>query len=116
MVKDSPWFGVGLNNFVYRLPKISRESGNIWMFQPVHNMSLLVFTEAGLFGLFIFYAIIYHAIKRRLYDKRIISRNIALILITVITLGVADHYFLTLQQNQLMFAIILGLSFKKNLV
>jgi len=116
MLEENPLFGVGLNNFIYFLPRLAEENNGVWILQPVHNMVLLIFAELGIFGLLFFSVIIIRAIKNNYVYKNNISMNLTLALVSILTLGLLDHYFLTLQQNQLLFGIILGLTYRKNLV
>ena len=89
--------GTGLNTF----PVFNR------LLQPVHNIFLLVLTESGLIGLIIFLGVVYKALQKKW----------ALFLIPILVIGFFDHYFLTLQQNLLSFALVFGAIFasKKSL-
>lgn len=105
MIKDNPVFGVGLNNFLINLPSSE-------IIQPVHNIFLLVASETGVFvlGFFIWFLI---KIYRRINDKGLrIKKNPSFIIYPlsfILILGMFDHYFLTLQQGQLLFSFVLGL-------
>ncbi len=97
MFRASPIIGNGLGNFLVRLPAhlVSR---TIYFLQPVHNIYLLILSETGMIGLVIFLWLIWKALKK---EKSFIF---------LLLLGLADHYFLTLQQGQLLFTIFLSLS------
>ena len=101
-----------LNNFIVELPKTSMTPSVIWWLQPVHNIFLLVLAEGGLVGLLLFVTLFYKAFSSSLYLKR---NYLTIALIVIVVTGSVDHYWLTLQQNQLLFSIILGLSFRKNI-
>ncbi|HSX09267.1 MAG TPA: hypothetical protein VLF93_03880, partial [Candidatus Saccharimonadales bacterium] len=78
--------------------------------QPVHNIFVLVATETGLIGLALFvWLLIATTIRIRRLEKGMRLPFVVLFLIIVAT-GSFDHYWLTLQQGQLLFAVILGLS------
>lgn len=64
-------------------------------FQPAHNIYLLLLSETGVVGLGLFFWLV-----RRSF------RKLAVILI----LGLFDHYFLTIQQGQLLLVLVLGLA------
>ena len=49
MVKESSWFGVGLGNFLVRLPEFQKNNGIFWL-QPVHNILILIWSEIGTLG------------------------------------------------------------------
>ncbi len=94
MFYESPLIGKGLGNFLVHLPQtlVSRE---IYFLQPVHNMFLLALSETGIIGFSFFIWIIWRARKNW-------------IIAAVIFLGLVDHYFLTLQQGQLLLTILLA--------
>lgn len=97
MFTSAPIIGNGLGNFLVRLPGhlVSR---TIYFLQPVHNIYLLILSETGMVGLAIFLWLIGKALKKE-------NPFIFLLL-----LGLVDHYFLTLQQGQLLFTVFLSLS------
>lgn len=104
MFQTSPLSGVGLNNFIVHLP-------NYWLatqsrlLQPVHNLFFLTAAETGLVGLFVFLWFLLLAAKRTL----VINQYYLLLSLLVILLtGLFDHYWLTLQQNILLGAIVFG--------
>ena len=106
MIKDSPLFGVGLGNFLVRLPEFYQEKGPVRFFQPTHNVYLLIAAETGLvgLGLFLWFLILTY--------KRLLTANYQLLiaLSAILVLGFFDHYFYTLQQGQLLFTLLLGLA------
>lgn len=70
--------------------------------QPIHNIYLLLLSETGMIGLGIFVFLIIKLLIRR----SIIHNTLYIILI----LGLFDHYFLTLQQSQLLLSLTVGLA------
>jgi O-antigen ligase len=109
MFQMNPLSGVGLNNFIVHLPQFY-QSGSVYLLQPVHNIFLLVAAETGLVGLVIFLWFLILTFK-----KLLITNYYLLItaLIVILVLGLFDHYWLTLQQNQLLVAIVFGLSWSR---
>ena len=104
---QSPIIGAGLGNFIINL----RQSfPSIWYLQPVHNIFLLVLAETGLIGIMMFYYFLFLAFRNLKYHKEI---HLLVTIIAICFLGIGDHYWLTLQQTQLLFAIVLGASFSK---
>jgi len=97
MIKENFLFGVGLNNFIPNLVKVSRSFVNAWELQPVHNIFLLIVSETGIFGLLIFLS---------LFLNISIFSNFPLI--AILFSGLNDHYWLTLQQNILLFTYVLA--------
>jgi O-antigen ligase len=108
MFVSSPFLGVGLNNFIVNLPEYVTKPDVNWLLQPVHNTYLLLLTETGMFGLIIFSFLLIQILKNNRYQY--LYYSLLIILIT----GLLDHYWLTLQQNQLLFTLIWGLSLRKS--
>jgi O-antigen ligase len=100
MFSQSPIFGKGLGNFLIELPKnlVSRQ---IYFLQPVHNIYLLLLSETGIVGFGLFIWMLWNIFKRK---KTIIHYSLFMLL----TLGLVDHYPLTLQQGQLLLTILLS--------
>lgn len=105
MFRASPVSGTGLGNFLVRLPDhlVSRA---IYFLQPAHNIYLLLLSETGIIGFAIFLWVIWKA-EKNIFRKFSLYH---LSLFTVLVLGFVDHYFLTLQQGQLLSTIFLSLS------
>jgi len=108
MVGDYPLTGVGLNNFIPQLPFYWQAPETVRFLQPVHNLYLLMIAETGLAGLVIFLWLLVLTVKKILGHYRLIFALSAILL-----LGFFDHYWLTLQQNQLLLVLVLGLSWAK---
>ena len=111
MVSKEPFTGVGLNNFVVKIPWTLADETILWYLQPVHNIFLLMFTETGLIGLFIFVIFSWKLIKRSLENK-VKTRLYATIFLLIIITGSFDHYWVTLQQSQLLLALFTGLTYR----
>jgi len=101
MVSKSPFLGVGFNNFIVNLPVYAAKDSSLWILQPVHNIFLLTFVETGIFGLLLLGFLF----------QRTLSKTFPLTLAVVFVLvtGMFDHYWLTLQQPQILFALLVGL-------
>jgi O-antigen ligase len=111
IIQKNPFFGVGINNFfIHELP-LQKTLSSIFL-QPVHNIYLLVFAETGLMGFLLF---IWFLIKTFWRQKKTwehvsnFERNVIVLLFCALGIGLFDHFFLTLQQGQLMFSFLLGL-------
>jgi hypothetical protein len=103
MVKKSPFFGVGAGNFLVNLPEYQKNNQIFW-FQPVHNIILLLVSEIGLVG-FIF--LIWWLIKR--FNDYKFNKNNLLIFGIIFVSGMVDHYWFTLPQNMWLLTIIVAL-------
>ncbi len=106
-----PLLGVGINNFLSNLPILDRSL----QIQPVHNIYALVLSETGLFGFCLTGIFVFASVKRVLRPSFEIQsqknmRNFLLCsLFVFLFVGLEDHYFLTLQQGQLLTTLIFGI-------
>ncbi|EKD65274.1 MAG: O-Antigen Polymerase family [uncultured bacterium] len=123
MIKENPIFGVGINNYLDQLPYYQRINNYFTDLQPVHNIYFLVAAQTGIVGLAFFIWFIfktYQRIKNTTQNSKlqknlyfINSSSLIIILSSILILGLFDHYFLTLQQGQLIFSFTLGLCWIK---
>ena len=102
IIKENFFVGVGLNNFIPNLVKVSSTFVNSWELQPVHNIFLLILSEVGIVGLIMFVFLL---------SNLTFTYQLFAILIT----GLNDHYWLTLQQNILLFTFVVIISRKKHI-
>jgi len=109
MFLKSPLFGLGINSFLPNLPRFINQQYSFFI-QPVHNIYLLVLSELGIFGFAFFILLLVRSFRKIIRLKNYL---VGLLLIEVLILGFFDHYFLTLQQGQLLLALVIGLSFSK---
>lgn len=99
-ISQSPFLGSGLGSFTAELPGLRKGESEVWLLQPVHNTFLLLASEIGLLatmgaaGLFLK------------------AKQEHTALLAVLLTGLFDHYWITLQQNFLLLAIVLGLGYK----
>lgn len=103
MWQHSPLVGVGLGNFLVELPK-ALPSKSVYFLQPVHNIYLLVLAETGVVSFILFCWFLW---KVFLHPFSIYHLSFIILLI----LGLVDHYPLSLQQGQLLFTLLLALTF-----
>lgn len=105
----SPILGVGLSNFIVNLPEVVSITSTSFL-QPVHNIYLLILSETGLLGFLSFSLLLYFLLRR-------INKNSPFFLgfVLILILGLFDHYFLTLQQGQLLLSLALGFSWAKRI-
>lgn len=107
----SPFFGVGLNNFINNMAKSNIIAGPVRFLQPVHNILLLTLSETGVVGLAGLIILMGFPIIRLWRNK---ASSYCMVLfycwVVIIFLGMFDHYFLTIPQGQRLFFLIWGLS------
>ncbi len=94
MTFTRPITGVGLGAFI---PAIVPQG--ISLLQPVHNIFLLLVSELGLPFVFVLILIAYKLFPQRHNP----------LLLAILMTGMADHYWLTLHQNQLLLVLIVVL-------
>ncbi len=107
---EKPFFGVGIDNFVNWFKEINPGlTPNLY--QPVHNIYLLIFSETGILGLAAFLMFLFSIVKDYLKIKfsRPFHYSFLIILVSLLFLGFFDHFLWTLQQGQLMFWLIISL-------
>ncbi len=104
-------FGLGMGNFVPWLMTqnlhLNRE-----VYQPVHNIYLLIYAEVGIAGIalfILFLAFLLYDFYNRLGFKKLYHFSFGLIIISVLVFGLFDHYLWTIQSGRLIFWLVLGL-------
>jgi len=108
MFIKNPVFGVGINNFFNNLSLSSIQLKTLQI-QPVHNIFLLVLSETGIIGFFLFLYVFYKNLACLNSNRSKRERwYLLMIIFSVIFLGLFDHYFLTIQQGQIMLSIVFG--------
>lgn len=112
MFLNSPLTGIGLNNFINNIPTTYVLRVPFWFLQPVHNIFLLFTVETGIIGICLLFVYLYKYISYLIKNRK---TEYLLILIAIITTGFFDHYWLTLQQNIVLFFLMLGLSKNKKI-
>ncbi|MGE5041675.1 MAG: O-antigen ligase family protein [Candidatus Levyibacteriota bacterium] len=114
-----PLFGVGLSNSFYYEGVLQKDFSPTRL-QPVHNIFLLILSEAGILGLLVFWyfslnsiLVLYH--KTKGYLGTYSFYEMVFILFTAFLVqGMFDHFFFTTQQGLLMASFLFGLSYNKN--
>ncbi|MBI5421038.1 MAG: O-antigen ligase family protein [Parcubacteria group bacterium] len=115
VVKERPLLGVGIGNFtdyafrgkLYQ----ARELTISYLYQPIHNLYLLIAAEIGVIGLFAFLSFLVLLLGTRMREIMRDEKTLALSCIIggFLILGLADHYFWDLEQGIIMFWSVLGL-------
>lgn len=98
--RTQPLRGVGLGNYTVVLQQKFSGAPH-WTYQPVHNVGLLLLAEVGLIGLMVIW---------------LIFRNTSVVTVLpwwwiapLVTIGLFDHYLLTLYSGWLLVGLWLGL-------
>lgn len=107
MTSANQLLGVGLNNSIIQAQNYIKTFPGLYIFQPVHNIYLLVLAETGILGLSLF-SLIWLMLFNRIFKSYPVFLYV---FVQLFLLGLFDHYLITLQQGQLMFVIFSALSF-----
>ena len=119
IIRNHPFTGVGLGNFIPALNTVREPLSVGLYFQPVHNIFLLVASETGILGFILFLWFLIKTIRRLLskMGKQMALRKeygvFLLLLLSILFISLFDHYFLTLQQGMYLFAFVLGISWTR---
>lgn len=113
MVQQHPVLGVGLYNFIPAIASYQKPLPLGLYLQPVHNIFILVLAETGVIGLALFLWVVIASLIRITRQGKSMKRTYLVLICVIVITGMFDHYWITLQQGQLLLATILGLSWVK---
>jgi len=113
MVSEYP-FGVGVGNGMIRAEQEGRYEAygltNKATHQPVHNIYLLIAEELGVVGIIVFLFFIGNLFIIKKQKTHLLDVSfLFIIFISLLFIGLFDHYLLTLNGGRLMFFSILGI-------
>jgi len=103
LIRDN-WFGVGTGNYTVAVASRDASLKDPWSYQPVHNVFLLLWAEAGFLAVISFLAFLFFLIKK---NRR--EAFSAAVLIALIVLMSFDHWLLSLPFGLVFLFFILGL-------
>jgi hypothetical protein len=114
------WFaGAGAGQFIVELVRQTNSQLEIWQYQPIHNVFLLILAELGFVGIFIFALfiakIVYYLVKKSVPCETLIEPIKQKLqpmgpslFAAIIFIMFFDHYFWTIQQGQIMLWLVFG--------
>lgn len=115
ILQSSPLFGVGIKNFLVVLSHYPLSSLPYSSLQPVHNIFVLLLVEIGFVGL-LWGIPFFLSLGKRVITSPSETRFLkGALLISLVSIGMVDHYFYTLHQGQLLLALVLGVLWQKQL-
>lgn len=109
------WLGSGIGNNVeglrQRLPALPRE-----LYQPVHNIYLIILYETGILGLlgfslFIFYLVLDFIRRHRM--RHLYHFSFIILFVSFLAFGLVDHFLWSLQEGRLILWTMLALMTEK---
>ncbi len=115
MISKYPLLGVGIGQHVFvALNLYPGLSG--WVYQPVHNIYLLILTEIGIIGMVLLCWLFYLLFKK--IDKfkfQFKFSIVSLLCLALLILGIFDHYLWTLHFGVLMVSFVIGFGLVKSI-
>ncbi len=105
IIRNSPWLGVGVGNFTGAAAEILKNNDPRYI-APVHNMYLLILSEVGLVGLFVFLMV-------AIWLFRCMSPWAYPIMVAILIIGFFDHYWWTIFSARLILALLIALSLEQ---
>jgi len=136
---DKLILGYGMGQYVNQLNIVTRGTLEYWQYQPLHNVFLLILSELGFVGLFVFIIFLWKLLrpivivpclprsKELFHPSRNVPRGtfygagmeqffcywggtiFKVILMAFIFIMLFDHYFWDIQQGQIMLWLVLGI-------
>jgi O-antigen ligase len=124
-IVSHPIIGIGQGQLVWSMRGFNIEA---WQFQPVHNVFLLIWSELGIIGLFLFTGILYGMFRACPVNSNCSTWNnlnfygvehpeliFRGILLGFIFIMLFDHYFWDIQQGQIILWLVLGFIYGSSL-
>lgn len=110
-INDHRVLGVGPGNFVPMLQRYLDPSLPRWIWQPVHNLYLLIAAESGLLGLMAFLFLIGFLLRHLRSRPRdaLLRAAAASLFVAFLLLAFFDHFFWTFEQGIALFWLSAGL-------
>jgi O-antigen ligase len=112
IIKRNFLLGVGAGNYTVNLYHNDLKNTPVWKHQPVHNTFLLIFSELGIVGIFIFMAILFLSFRSigEVFNKNKTDRIFFLSIFAIISISfLFDHWLWTSSSGLLLFWLLLGL-------
>ena len=107
-LKIISWTGTGIGDFVnelaIRVPMLPD-----YLYQPVHNIYLLIYAETGVLGISMFLLFLVFLFKdfvARTGMKRFHHYSLVLLFSSFLFMGLFDHFLWTLQQGRFVFWLV----------
>jgi O-antigen ligase len=105
IIKQLPFTGTGIGSYLIAQHNYPQKFSTFFE-QPVHNIFLLIIAQLGIPLSVLLLTLIFRNINLK---KR--GMDFLLPFFCVVLTGTVDHYWITLQQNQLVLALLFGILF-----
>ena len=109
VIKNNWLLGVGNSNYTYYLYR-QDSSHQVYDYQPVHNLFLLIWSELGVIGLALILILLAFTCWQIWLTKKWEAGILAFVLLPI---SLVDHYLWTLYVGLIILALVLALAWKK---
>lgn len=106
ILKNNWILGIGLGNYIPYVYNNIDLKQNIWDYQPVHNVYLLVLSELGIFGLICYLSVFIYALINSIKQKNYLF---ILPILAILIINFFDHYFWTCFSGIMLSFLVLNL-------
>lgn len=104
------WFlGYGINNYVLVVHKNIDKTLNVWDYQPVHNVYLLILVELGILGFLSYTSLLIFSLYKAFSSNNLNKFILGLIILSIIIINFFDHYFWTYWSGLIITFLIIAL-------
>ena len=107
VIKLNPWEGSGLGNYIPQITQMFHVEP--WLYQPPHNIYLYLAAELGIPIALLFVYLMARLLISIWKNKSELRFPMLVLLLSLIFISNFDHFLVTIQQGQLLFALCLGL-------
>lgn len=108
LIKNNLLFGVGSGNYITAVQKNIDPDLPYYLYQPVHNIYLLVASEIGSLGLLIFISLLLYSIYYIVRWKPALL-GLGIIIVVLLISGLFDHFLISLYPFKLWLWLLVGI-------
>ena len=113
---NNNWFlGVGVSNYISAVHEKVDSSLEVWEYQPVHNVYLLILVELGILGFLSYIYLLLYSLYKAFSSNDLNKVILGLIVLSIIIINFFDHYFWTYWSGLIITFLIIGLVNKKDI-
>ena len=109
------WFlGYGINNYIFVVHENIDSTLNVWEYQPVHNVYLLILVELGILGFLAYAYLLIFSLYKAFSSNNLNKIILGLIILSILIINFWDHYFWTYWSGLVITFLIIGLINEKD--
>jgi len=107
IIKNNWLFGVGIKNYTLAIKEEIDSSREVFSYQPVHNVFLLVWAETGILGLIFFIGLLIYLLVELLKGQ---SYGKVSLVFAITVMMLFDHWWWSMGFGVYLFWMVLGMS------